>query len=176
MSVDRRTFQLHLILTSASVSVAFAVVIALAIFVPLAVQLQRTDLDPEAMGGVARFALDLHASFWPVVLVCMIGSVVSGMLLYRRMTRPLIRFVRVFEAVARGDEPRPLRIRDHDYLSAEADALNHMVERVVERGAARRRIARDLQRIADDLEAAVPIDIEAAELLRELRHAAEKLG
>jgi len=124
----RNTFRAHLILTCAISTLSFGALIGASVFVPLAVQLDRPDLAPDVTAGIAQYFLDLHRAFWPVVLGALIASILSGMLLFQRMTGPLQRFVGVFESIARGDVPPPLTIRRLDYLTAEAEALNRMLE------------------------------------------------
>lgn len=168
-------FQLHLVLTLSAVTGAFCLTIALSIFVPLAMQLGRADVDPQLMGGVGRYALDMHATFWPVVLVCLVASVAGAMLLYRRMTSPFVRFLRAFDQIARGEVPEPVVIRKSDYLNREADALNAMIAALAERAHERERAVEELIRIADDLPATASLGIESTELLRELRDLAKVL-
>jgi methyl-accepting chemotaxis protein len=123
----RNTFRTHLILTCAISTLSFGALIGASVFVPLSVQLDRADLDPGVMAGIAQHFLDLHRAFWPVVLGALLASILSGMLLFQRMTGPLQRFVDIFERIERGDVPPPLTIRRLDYLTAEAAALNRML-------------------------------------------------
>lgn len=123
----RNTFRMHLILTSALATLAFGALTGASLFVPLAVQLDRHDLDPALMGGIAQHFLDLHRAFWPVVLGSLIASILSGMLLFQRMAGPLKRFVHIFESIERGELPPPITIRRADYLTAETAALNRML-------------------------------------------------
>jgi len=150
------TFRFHLVLTAAGVTLGFAFVIAAALFVPLFVQLERGDLDRAAMAGIASYLLELHASYWPVIAGTIIGSAVSGLLLFRRMTAPLIRFVGIFDSVASGEIPKPVRLRRTDYLRLEAEALNAMIAALAARA---EREASDLFRLDESLS-----DIESAEL------------
>lgn len=124
----RNTFRAHLILTCAISTLSFGALVGASVFVPLAVQLDRPDLDPTLMAGIAQHFLDLHRAFWPVVLGALIASILSAMLLFQRMTGPLQRFVHIFESIARGEVPPPITIRRLDYLTAETAALNRMLE------------------------------------------------
>ena len=114
-----RTFRIHLALTAATVTLGFALVVAAAMFVPLFAQLDRGDLDQKALAGISIYLIELHTSYWPVVAGTMIASVVSGLLLFNRMTAPLERFSHVFEAIGRGENPAPILIRTCDYLQEE---------------------------------------------------------
>lgn len=123
----RNTFRNHLILTSAIATLAFGALTAASLFVPLAVQLDRSDLDPVMMGGISQHFLDLHRAFWPVMLGSLLASILSGMLLFQRMSGPLKRFVSIFESIERGEVPPPITIRRADYLTDETSALNRML-------------------------------------------------
>jgi hypothetical protein len=165
------TFRLHLALTVAIVTIAFSGVIALALFAPLAAQLGREDLDPAVLGGIAHYTLDMHAGFWPVVLVCLMSSVASGLLLYRRMTGPLPRFVRAFRGVTRGELPPPITIRQVDYLRLECEALNEMLAFLQQRARRIETALADADRIADELLATSELGAEGTRLVEELRDA-----
>ncbi|MCA9505848.1 MAG: hypothetical protein KC616_22335 [Myxococcales bacterium] len=123
----RRVLRRDLILTGSIVTACFAVIIALSVFVPIAAQLSATSVDSEMAFGLAEHFLFLHAALWPVIVLSLVASVVSGHLLYQRMRSPLIRFVRCYDEVAAGQTPAPIRIRQGDYLTGEAEALNDML-------------------------------------------------
>lgn len=147
------TFRLHLVLTTTGVAVTFALVIAAAIFAPLVSQLDRGDLDRAALAGVADTILRLHTSYWPVVAVILAATVASALLLFRRMTSPLVRFVRVFEALSRGETPTAVRIRRVDYLHREAECLNRMLSALGERATARERACVRIEEALAEIEA-----------------------
>ena len=129
-SANRRTlvtFQIHLLITSLFSTGAFAAVIAVAVFVPLAAQLGRAELDSEGIVGLADHFLFLHAALWPVIGLAFVSCVVSSTILYQRMRSPLVRFMRVFENVERNEPVEPIRIRKLDYLAEEERALNRMI-------------------------------------------------
>lgn len=127
------TFRRHLALTAASVTLAFTLSAAMLLFVPLFAHLEGGEFGAEALGGISAYVLHLHESFWPVVLGALAASIASGLLLFERMRSPLVRFVSVYEAMARGDTPAPLALRTLDYLHDEADALNAMVDALAHR-------------------------------------------
>lgn len=168
------TFRLHLALTTATVAGTFALVIAAAIFVPLVSQLNRDDLDHAALAGIAEYLLQLHATYWPVVAGMLLASVVSGMMLFQRMTAPLVRFVRVFEALAQGKIPRAVRLRRVDYLREEANALNRMLESITERAAADVRARMRLEEALAELEVTA-LDPKQAQAVNEAKDAARSL-
>ncbi len=148
---QRKTFRHHLVLTSALSTSVFAILVAASLFFPLASQLDRSDLGPGVAGGLAEHFLYLHMSFWPVVAGALIASIVSGMLLYQRMTGPLARFIGVFRRVSGGDVPGPLTLRRADYLSIEAEELNRMLEGLAELAADREARASRCEVLLDEM-------------------------
>jgi len=78
------------------------------------------------------------------------------MLLFRRMTAPLVRFVRVYDSLANGEIPKPFQLRRTDYLRPEAEALNAMIVALAARA---EREASDLFRLDESLS-----DLESVEL------------
>lgn len=153
---NRRTIHAlrsHLMLTGSLATACFAAIIALSIFLPIGMELGRTDLgSPEAF-GLAKHFLYLHGALWPLVLVSLIASVATANVLYRRMRAPLIRFMRCWDAIGEGRVPAPLILRASDYLSDEADALNAMIAAVRRREASRAEAVARLEELVADLAA-----------------------
>jgi len=118
------TFRIHLLLTAACAIVGFAIVIAAAMFAPLFTLLDRAGDDRVAIGGIADYIIYLHSSYWPVVAVMVAASVVSGMLMFRKMSQPLVRFLESFRGLERGEIREIRSLRRADYLHPEAEALN----------------------------------------------------
>ena len=174
---SRNTFRRHLVLASATASATFAAIIALSLFVPLAFELDRTDLTPEIAGGIAEHFLYLHAAFWPVVLCSLVSSVATALLLYRAMVQPLVRFTRVFQRLERGEIPSAITIRARDYLSEEARALNAMLGALSAQRTRRDQAAMRIAEIADELSGTADQgDPRVRELLDELSGAAKQIG
>jgi methyl-accepting chemotaxis protein len=167
----RSTFRRHLVVTSVVTTAVFAALVGASLFIPLVAQIDRPDLDRQAAGGIAEHILYLHRNFWPVVFGALIASAASGLLLYQRMTGPLIRFVSAFAQISRGERPSKLTLRRFDYLTDEADALNAMVEALGERAAAREAgLARCLE-LVDDFAASESGTDDRRRILDELREA-----
>lgn len=169
-SSNRRlsTFRIHLVLTCTAVAGAYVLVIAAATFAPLASRLDRSELDPQALLGVADTILYLHSTFWPVVAGTLVATVASALLLFRRMTSPLVRFVDIFGAVARGETPAEIDIRGTDYLQDEADALNRMLAGLRELESCRAQGIAQLEEALAELEAR-PLDAKSAAALEQGR-------
>jgi methyl-accepting chemotaxis protein len=117
-----------MILTALTATAAFAAVIAASLFAPLIAHFDDSTLSPEARAGIADHFLYLHSSFWPVVGVALLSSVVSAVVLFQRMAAPLVRMVRSFQSIEGGRVPGPIVIRKADYLQEEARALNAMTQ------------------------------------------------
>lgn len=127
------TYRTHLALTASLATAVFSAVIAVAIFFPIAMQLGRTELDSTSAFGLAEHFLYLHSALWPVIVLSLVASVASANLLFVRMREPLVRFVRAYHMIGRGQMPAPLAIRRVDYLADEAEALNAMIAALHER-------------------------------------------
>lgn len=126
------SFRAHLVWVTTGTTGALLVVLSAAILVPLFMRFDAaTSLDE--LRSLTEQILDLHARFWPVVLCSLVSVFLSSWLLYRRMVAPLVRFVRVFDAVRRGEVPDPITLRAGDYLRREAEALNAMLAALRER-------------------------------------------
>ena len=131
------SFRSHLLWVTTGSAGAFLLVLSAAILIPLFARFESaTSLDE--LRSLTERILDLHARLWPVLLSCLVSVFLSSWLLYRRMVAPLVRFVRVFESVRRGEIPEPLTLRATDYLRREAEALNAMLAALRERAGASR--------------------------------------
>ena len=148
---DIKVFRWHLLLTGVAATLAFGIVIALSLFMPLVMQLQRGELDSASTAGFAEYFLYLHGAFWPVLLCSLASSVATALLLYGRMTEPLSRFIQSYAAVARGECPEDIQIRKIDYVSLESAALNRMLAALRERSSERALGVTEIGEIADEL-------------------------
>ena len=131
------SFRSHLVWVTTGSTGALLLVLSAAVLVPLFSRFDSTSSLDE-LRSLTEQILDLHARLWPVVLTSLISVFLSSWLLYRRMVAPLVRFVRVFESVRRGEIPEPLTLRATDYLRREAEALNAMLAALHERAGAPR--------------------------------------
>ena len=129
------SFRSHLVWVTTGSTGALLLVLSAAVLVPLFSRFDNaTSLDE--LRGLTEQILDLHTRLWPVVFTSLVSVFLSSWLLYRRMVAPLVRFVRVFESVRRGEVPEPLTLRATDYLRREAEALNAMLAALRERAGA----------------------------------------
>jgi general secretion pathway protein G len=79
--------------------------------------------EPGHTVAAGRF-LWLHTWFWPIALAVLTVAVVHAVWISHRIAGPLYRFRRVFDQMAAGDLTPQVRIRDGDYLTAEAAAFD----------------------------------------------------
>jgi methyl-accepting chemotaxis protein len=120
------SFRSHLVWVTTGSTGALLLVLSAAVLIPLFSRFDgATSIDE--LRSVTGQILELHARLWPVVFTSLVSVFLSSWLLYRRMVAPLVRFVRVFESVRRGEIPEPLTLRATDYLKREAEALNAML-------------------------------------------------
>ena len=166
------TLRRDLVLTSCLTTAAFALVVCVSVFVPLAAQLGRAEMSSTEIVGLADYFLFLHATFWPVIGLSLAASISSGLLLYVRMRAPLVRFVRVYRAIQAGDVPSTLRIRSRDYLWEEADALNDLIHAMGKRDRRRADFAARFSDLASRLMDHGLDDATVAELNALEKHAA----
>jgi nitrogen fixation/metabolism regulation signal transduction histidine kinase len=120
------SFRAHLLWVTTGSTGALLFVLSAAVLIPL---FQRFDnaASLDELRSVTQQILDLHARLWPVVFASLVSVFLSSWLLYRRMVAPLVRFVRAFDDVRRGQLPEPITLRASDYLRREAEALNAML-------------------------------------------------
>jgi methyl-accepting chemotaxis protein len=155
MNTTRRSlgsFRIHLALTSAISTLTFCALIAAATFVPLMAELAEGDPRSELSRGVAAHMLRMHESFWPVSLAALIASIGSAVLLFERMKAPMLRFAAAYRSIAAGRMPRPLVIRQLDYLQDEAQALNGMIAALDERFTGLRAADERIRELLEELE------------------------
>jgi methyl-accepting chemotaxis protein len=123
--VDR--FQIRLLVVSIAHIAAFGLLMAVALFLPLMMELQDATLTIAEKGRAAEGLLALHTRFWPsaFVVVALIGT--HSLLVSHRIAGPLVGFRRVLKAVGEGDLSLRARIRRHDYLERDAESINTMI-------------------------------------------------
>lgn len=164
------TFRLHLMLTAGLVVLSFASIAAVLTFVPLLVFLAHTELDSAAGAELSAYFIQLHESFWPMVVGAVIASITSGMVLFERMRSPLVRFASAYRRLAEGDTPEPIRLRALDYLKDEADELNRMLETMRRRHDEERSRMTRIEQTLCELEAC-ELEPKAAAAIAEIRDA-----
>ena len=126
------SFRAHMLWVTTGSTGALLLVLSAAVLIPLFSRFDHaTSLDE--LRSLTEQILELHAHLWPVVLTSLVSVFLSSWLLYRRMVAPLVRFVRVFDAVREGRVPEPITLRSSDYLRRETQSLNAMLAALRER-------------------------------------------
>jgi len=113
--------------------VVFAVLVSVALFAPLMIQLENPGLEPEVQRRIATEFLYLHSRFWPTLGLIFLCLGCHSVLVTHRIAGPLIGFRRVLASVGVGDLSVRARMRRHDYLAQEEAAINAMIGGLRER-------------------------------------------
>jgi methyl-accepting chemotaxis protein len=125
--IDR--LQHRLLLINLFYFCAIVLVLATALLLPSLLQLRGAALDASAENlAAANEFLFLHARLWPAVLIVLGLLAFHSVIISHRIAGPLYRFRRVVEAVTAGHLSMRVKIRKHDYLTQEAQAINEMLE------------------------------------------------
>ena len=120
--------QYRMVLYSVGYILFYLVAIGAGLFIPLMIQLSRTDqTSPEAL-AIATSFLYLHYHFWPVALLAMFVVVLHSILVSHRLAGPLYRFRRIFRDLKEGTIPKAAHLRRGDLLQAEMQSINEMLE------------------------------------------------
>jgi len=127
VTTSQRKFLIHLLLAAVGSTTAFALIIAAGMFIPLIARMQSGVPSSSEMLILADRMLTLNARYWPVVFASLAAVCVSSLLLFHRMTSPLVRFLRCFQSITNGELPNPIQLRRGDYLADEIKCLNTMV-------------------------------------------------
>ncbi len=99
-----------------------------ALFVPLMLQLNKSPLGTTEAHHVADEFLALHQTIWPALPIALFLVGLHSLFFSHRIAGPIYRFRQIFTAVANGDLTVKARIRKHDYLHAEAERLQAMLD------------------------------------------------
>lgn len=99
-----------------------------ALFIPLMLQLNKSPLDTTESQHVADQFLALHQTIWPALPLALLLVGLHSLFFSHRIAGPIYRFQHIFTAVANGDLTVKARIRKHDYLHAEAERLQAMLD------------------------------------------------
>jgi len=144
----KKKLQLSLLVTTLFYLALFVLVVGVALFLPPFLDLEGGGADSRKAMQAATQILYLHGHFWWPVLFTLVFIGLHSIRTSHRFAGALYRFEQVFENVAKGVVPGPVRLREKDYLQEEAQVINRMLE------ALRTRI-HTLQEAQQDLRAAV---------------------
>jgi methyl-accepting chemotaxis protein len=109
------------------ITVAF---LSVYLFVPEIMRLEDESLSLQVRAVAADRILTFHSRIWPasIALICFLG--IHSVLFFHRVAGPLYRFHGAFERVRQGDMSFQVRIRRKDYLHAEEEIINEMIEAI----------------------------------------------
>lgn len=124
--VDKR-LQVGFVLRCLAYMICFLLMVAVALFLPLAVTLYGSDEGYREMTRVADQILYLHGSFWPAVSVSVFLLCLHALLTSHKFAGPLYRHKKIYKEIANGEIPKDFRSREGDYLANETAGLNEMV-------------------------------------------------
>ena len=129
----KRRLQYSLLVLALSYVVFFAVSVAALMFIPTILQLRALDPASAKASQLATELLYLHSNFWPAILSPLVVIGLHSILTSHRIAGPLYRFGIVFNSVEQGLLPKPIRLRNGDYLTTEMDQINRMVHSLRDR-------------------------------------------
>ncbi len=149
-----RTLRRHLWLSGVLSTLCFAGVVGLASLVPaLDAPRPGARTGAEGVAPASPPIAWLPVPVWPALGVALIASVLSANLLFERMRRPLVGFLRCYESIAEGVVPAQIPIRSTDYLADETDALNAMIASLRRQQSVRSEAVARLEEAISDLAA-----------------------
>lgn len=99
-----------------------------ALFIPLMWQLNKSSLGTIEAHHAADEFLALHQTIWPALPLALFLVGLHSLFFSHRIAGPMYRFRQIFTAVANGDLTVQARIRKHDYMHAEAERLQAMLD------------------------------------------------
>ncbi len=123
--VDR--FQYRLVAISAGHFGLVLIVFLAALLLPLMLKLDDPTANYIEKQRVADVLLFFHEQLWLPLIAVFLLLTVHSLSVSHRIAGPLYRFRAVFKSLAEGDLAMRANIRKHDYLHADARALNEMI-------------------------------------------------
>lgn len=116
--------------------------------------------DPNSTGAqlleAATHVLYLHGHYWPIIILSIFVVSLPVIYLSRRFVGPLTRFMTVLQQVRDGQIPKPFSLRKHDYLEAELEVINGMLEELRFRLGSIQEDQIELQNLLQKLDASIP--------------------
>jgi methyl-accepting chemotaxis protein len=103
------------------------------VFVPDFMEMGDESLSTAVRSAAASRILDKHTWALPACLSLILIIALHSFRRFHRIMGPLYRFRCAFDEFAKGNLRYPVKIRKKDYLHAEEDKLNHMVDSLSER-------------------------------------------
>ncbi|MGE3842225.1 MAG: prepilin-type N-terminal cleavage/methylation domain-containing protein [Vicinamibacterales bacterium] len=167
-------FQIRFVVAQVAWTGLLLVAFAVIVFGPAVYRL-FVGTEKQQLAAADAF-LAFHATFWPALLALACGLLVMTLTLSHRIAGPLFRFRTVFDAVASGQLWVFSRIRERDYPTQEAEALERMLESLRERIGKAQQCLREADRAATRLEPAIADGGRLSELRTALDAATRELA
>jgi methyl-accepting chemotaxis protein len=123
-----KSLQLSFVLMNLSYAMLLLIAMAVSLFVPLIFQINNLDAQSTEASDAAVNILYLHDRFWLPVLLTLILVTAHSLKTTHRIAGPLFRFRSVFASIEAGILPKPVKLRKNDFLDAELNAINRMLE------------------------------------------------
>ncbi len=103
-------------------------VLAASLFVPLMIEMGE-DHDPSSEAiKASHIVLFLHENFWPPVLFALLAIGLHSIRISHKIAGPLYRINIFFKDVIKGIFPKPIKLRNDDFLSEEVAVVNEAME------------------------------------------------
>jgi hypothetical protein len=128
--VVNRKLQLTLMIISFSYVILFCAVMGTYLFIPLMMELDKSDTGSDQALMAAKRFLYLHERFWPALLLSFFAIGCHSIFISHKIAGPLYRFNLIFKAIKEGIVPTPIQLRTGDYLYSEMENINQMLERL----------------------------------------------
>jgi methyl-accepting chemotaxis protein len=125
--IDKKLQFSFLLVTISYIGILIAV-ITVSLFAPLVFRLRDLDADSVEASEAAIQILYLNEKYWLPVIFTLIFVALYTLYETHKIAGPIYRFRGVFQAIKGGTLPKSVRLRKGDYLIAEMDALNAMLE------------------------------------------------
>jgi len=125
-----RKLQLTLVIISFSYVILFCAVMGMYLFIPLMMELDKSDIGSARALLATNRILYLHEKFWPALLLSLFVIGCHSIYISHKIAGPLYRFNLIFKAIKEGIVPAPIRLRTGDYLYREMENINQMLEQL----------------------------------------------
>src|SRR4030042_2976367 len=128
--VIRPKLQVRLMILSISYVIFFCAVIGTYLFIPLMIELDKSDIGSDRALVAAKRILYFNEKFWPALLLSFVAIACHSIFISHKIAGPLYRFNFIFKAIKEGTIPLPLQVRKKDYLYHDMENINHMLEQL----------------------------------------------
>lgn len=122
--------QLQIVLSQTAGAILFAFVLIIAIVGPDVATLLSPEITEEKYLRASERLLVLHGVVWPSVLLGMLFLVGLSLAVSHRIAGPLYRFGVALRSLRSGRVPLNISLRKRDFLHAEAETVNAMLDGV----------------------------------------------